>query len=73
VLGKHKAWVKWLYLGEYYYNTTYHMSIGMSPFKDLHSYDPLTFVEILFGDNRAPMDKEWIQESQKILVMFPSS
>jgi flagellar basal body L-ring protein FlgH len=28
---------------------------------------PLTFVEIVFGDSRAPMAKEWIQESQDIL------
>jgi hypothetical protein len=67
VTGQQKAWVKWLYLGEYCYNTTYHMSIGMSPFKALYSYDPLTFVEIVFGDSRAPMAKEWIQESQDIL------
>jgi hypothetical protein len=46
VSGKHKAWVKWLHLGEYCYNTTYHMSIGMSPFRALYRYDPLTFVDI---------------------------
>jgi hypothetical protein len=67
VTGQQKAWVKWLYLGEYCYNTTHHMSIGMSPFKALYSYDPLTFVEIVFGDSRAPIAKEWIQESQDIL------
>jgi hypothetical protein len=55
-------------LGEYCYNTTHHLSIGMSPFKDLYSYDPLTFVEIVFGDSRAPMAKEWILESQDILI-----
>jgi hypothetical protein len=42
------------------------MFIGMSPFKSLHSYEPLTFVEIVFGDTRAPIAKEWIQESQYI-------
>jgi hypothetical protein len=67
VTGQQKAWVKWLYLCEYCYNTTYCMSIGMSPFKALNSYDPLTFVEIVFGDSRVPMAKEWIQESQDIL------
>jgi hypothetical protein len=67
ISGQQKAWVKWIYLGEYCYNTTHHMSIGMSPFRDLYSYDPLTFVEIVFGDNRAPISKEWIQEIQDIL------
>jgi hypothetical protein len=67
VLGKQKAWVKWLHLGEYCYNTTYHMSIGMSHFHALYIYDPLTFVEIVFGDSRAPMVQDWIQKSQDIL------
>jgi hypothetical protein len=60
VAGKQKAWVKWIYLGEYCYNTTHHLSIGMSPFKAMYNYDPHSFVEIVFGDSRAPMDKEWI-------------
>jgi hypothetical protein len=67
VSGQQKAWVKWLHLGEYCYNTTHHMSIGMPPFRALYSYDPLSFVEIVFGDNRAPMVQDWIQQSQDIL------
>jgi hypothetical protein len=55
VAEKQKTWFRWLHLGEYCYNTTYHMSIGMTPFRELYSYDPLSFLEIDFGDNRAPM------------------
>eukprot|EP00253_Pinus_taeda_P006528 PITA_06528 len=29
VNGQHQAWLKWLHLGEYYYNTSHHMSIGL--------------------------------------------
>jgi hypothetical protein len=43
------------------------MSIGMPPFRALYSYDPLSFVQIVFGDNRAPMVQYWIQQSQDIL------
>jgi hypothetical protein len=43
------------------------MSIGMTPFKALYSYDPLSFVDISFGDNRAPMVQDWVQQSQEIL------
>ena len=43
------------------------MSIGMSPFRALYNYDSLTFVEIFFGDSRAPMTQDWIQQSQDIL------
>ena len=31
VSGQQRAWLKWLHLGEYCYNTTYHMSIGIWP------------------------------------------
>ena len=43
------------------------MSIGMSPFRALYSYDPLSFMEISFGDSRALMVQDWIQQSQDIL------
>jgi hypothetical protein len=67
VAGKHNAWVRWLHLGEYCYNTTHHMSIGMTPFRALYSYDPLFFIEISFGDSRALMVQDWVQQSQDIL------
>ena len=52
--GQQRAWIKWLHLGEYCYNTSFHMSIGMSPFRALYNYDALTFVDLVFGDSRAP-------------------
>jgi hypothetical protein len=67
VSGQQKAWIKWLHLGEHCYNTTYHMSIGMTPFRYLYGYDVPTFVDRVFGDNRAPKAKYWVQESQDIL------
>jgi hypothetical protein len=66
-LCQQKAWVRWLHLGEYCYNTTYHMSIGMTPFRALYSYDPLSFVELSSVDSRAPVVQDWVQQSQDIL------
>ena len=67
---KKKAWTKWLHLGEFYYNTTFHMSIGMSPLKKLYGYDEITFFEMIFGDSRAPKSKYWVEESQEILKLL---
>ena len=67
VAGQQRAWIRWLHLGEYCYNTTHHMSIGMSPFRALYGYDAPSFVEMAFGESRAPKAKDWIQESQDIL------
>jgi hypothetical protein len=60
VAGQQKVWVKWFHLGEYCCNTTKDVSIGMTPFRALYNYDPLSFVEIAFGDNRAPMVQDWV-------------
>ena len=33
---QHKSWIKWLHLGDFCYNTTFHMSIGMYHFIELY-------------------------------------
>ena len=59
-----------MHLGENCYNKTYHISIGMSPFRELYGYDASTFADLIFGDSRAPKAKDWIQESQDILKVL---
>ena len=48
VSGQQKAWIRWLHLGEFCYNTTFHMSIGMSPFKSLYGYEASNFIDHIF-------------------------
>ena len=67
------AWTKWLHLGEFCYNTTFHMSIGMSHFKALYGYYAITFVEMIFGYSRAPKTKYWVEESQEILNLLKNN
>ena len=52
------------HLGEFYYNTNFHLSIGMEPLKYLYGYDSTTFSDLIFGYCRAQKDKDWLQESQ---------
>ncbi len=60
VSAQQHAWVKWIHLGEYCYNTTYHMSIGMAPFKVLYGHEPLSFIDTVLGDSRTPRAKDWL-------------
>ena len=45
VVGQQRTWIKWLHLGEHCYNTTHHMTIGMTPFRALYGYDASTFAD----------------------------
>ena len=55
--GQQCAQIKWLRLNEYCYKTTHHMSIEMILFKELYGYDALSFVDVEFGESRAPKAK----------------
>lgn len=67
VSEKQKAWVRWLHLGEYCYNSSYHMSIRMSPFMALYGYEAPSFADLMFGDSKAPQAKDMVQQCQNIL------
>jgi hypothetical protein len=43
------------------------MSIGMIPFRALCGYDSPSFVDLEFGESRAPKDKDWFQEIHDLL------
>jgi hypothetical protein len=70
VSGQQKVWLRWLHLGEHWYNTTLHMSIGMTPFRALYGYDAPNLIDLVFEDNRAPKAKDWIAKSQEILKVL---
>jgi hypothetical protein len=70
VEGKQRTWVKWLHLGEHCYNTTFHMSIGMTPLQELYGYHAPTLVDLVFGKSRAPKAKDWIIEIKDILKLL---
>jgi hypothetical protein len=42
---------------EHCYNTTHHISIEMIPFRTMYGYDAPSFVDLEFGESRAPKAK----------------
>ena len=41
---KPKTWFQWISLAEWWYNTSYHSAIGMTPFQALYGYIPPGFI-----------------------------
>lgn len=67
VSEQQKVWVRWLHLGEYCYNSSYHMSIRMSPFMAQYGYEAPNFVDLVFGDSSAPQAKDMVRQCQDVL------
>lgn len=47
-----KTWVLWLPWAEYWYNTTFHVSTGSTPFEIVYGRTPLTLVRYLPGETK---------------------
>ncbi|CAN6347636.1 unnamed protein product [Urochloa humidicola] len=45
-----KRWFHWLSLAEWWYNTSYHTSLNMTPFQALYGYTPPMVVEVIIPD-----------------------
>ena len=58
VTGQQGAWETCLHLGEFCYNTTFHLSVRMTPFMALYRYEAPTFIDVIFGDCKAEKDKD---------------
>ena len=42
-----KEWVNWLHLTEYWYNTTYQSSIGITPFQAVYNHLPHCYTMVI--------------------------
>ena len=60
IVGQQKMWVKWIYLYEYYYNTTYHISVQMTLFMALYGYEAPSFLDLLISDSRVPSARDML-------------
>jgi len=49
-------------------NTTYHMSIGMSPFMALYGYDAPTFAGLMLLETRVLAMGDLIEQSRQVLI-----
>jgi hypothetical protein len=65
-----ETWKTWLPLAELWYNSTYHSSIGCSPFKALYGYDPNLGTNILIPLATPPTITEVIEHRELHLQLL---
>ena len=62
-----KAWTNFLPWAQYWYNTSYHHSLGMSPFKVLYGRDPPALVRYQHNLQDSPTIQSTLQQRDLIL------
>jgi hypothetical protein len=58
------TWKSWLSLAELWYNSSFHTSIGCSPFKALYGYDPNIGARPLVPDTTTPTVSDIIENRE---------
>jgi len=61
-----KKWLEWLPLAEYWYNTTYHSSLGKTPFEVLYGNPPRHLGISDIFSCQAPELEEWLHERETL-------
>lgn len=62
-----KSWSKLLPWAEFWYNTSFHDSIGMTPFKEVYGKEPLTLVKDVYNVVDPPTLQDMLLERDVIL------
>jgi hypothetical protein len=62
-----KGWYKALTWAEYWYNTAYHTSIGMTPFKALYGREPPSVTRYKLQENDPIILQEQLEERDKTI------
>lgn len=59
-----KRWYYWLSLAEWWYNTSYHTSLNMTPFQALYGFPPPMVAEVVLPDCPNDSAREQLQNRQ---------
>ena len=70
---KPHSWSHWLGLAEYWYNTSYHSSIKMTPFEALYGYAPPLHVPYLPGDSNVEAVDVALRDREKMITILKKS
>ncbi|KAJ0545001.1 putative nucleotidyltransferase, Ribonuclease H [Helianthus annuus] len=66
-MSEPNTWVKWLSLAEWWYNTTWHSTIRMTPFKALYGIDPPVHLPYIPGHTTVDSLEEWLNKREEMI------
>lgn len=64
-----QKWLEWLYLAEYWYNSSWHSALQMSPFQVLYGYAPQHFGLDVLKPTPVPVLDDWLREKTVITAL----
>jgi hypothetical protein len=59
-----KQWKKWLPLAELWYNSSFHSSLGCSPYKALYAYEPNLVLTPIMASETMPAVSDMIKDRE---------
>ena len=73
VTDKQNHWSQWLHLTEWWYNSTYHAFVKMTPFQTLYGYEPPNWKELVLKDTNVPEVRNQLEKSQKTIELLKNN
>lgn len=73
VMERPHTWVKWVSLAEWWYNTTFHTSMGKSPFEALYRYSPLLYIPYTNKDAALSNVDDFMQDKEMTVKLLKQS
>ncbi|KAD4384730.1 hypothetical protein E3N88_24898 [Mikania micrantha] len=66
-MDKPLQWVRWLPLAQWWYNSTYHSSIQMSPYEALYGFKPMIHIPYIPGDRNVAAVEELHRDREAMI------
>ncbi|GMI86825.1 hypothetical protein HRI_002351800 [Hibiscus trionum] len=67
---KPREWGEWLHLAEWWYNTSYHVSIQTTPYQALYGQEPPVHVPYMVGESLVAFVDRSLQQREAALAML---
>lgn len=68
-----KEWLTWLTMAEWWYNTSYHTSLKLTPFQALYGYPPPQIGELTIPCNVSDEAKVTLEQKEQMLQQIKAN